>query len=336
MCSSFNFSTTQSQPFDFKKWPIRMGNSAVILVDDEPVLIGWIEDIEAQYAKDSHAAYVSGRDVTCDLVDCQMAAWHVEWANATVTQTVKELIAPFSSISITVDPSATTLASKRKGVLYVSPGENMVGAVNKIARWAHLFTMAGTKGDVVLTMVGSRVAAVPLVVSTPGIRGNIINGGLKCSDKERFSVYRTKGIGFDTEGTIRSKEYLWMNGTYYDPAVTRFRPYANTSPVNVNTEEIGWQTKSDAQYRAGNSRTYSYTVQGWREKEGGELWAPNTLVFVTDPWLGLNNEELLIESVDFTQSDQGTTTSMQLCSAYKYTEKIELDRIKTVFDIGIK
>ena len=131
---------------------------------------------------------------------------------------------------------------------------------------------------------------------------------------------------------------MLFRSSYTDPNITRFRPTMSNAQLTVNNEQLGWFTKSDAQYRVGNSRTFSYVVQGWRESDapGARLWAPNMLVPITDPYLGLDakNGTMLIESVDFTQSDKGTLTTLGVCFMEKYTAKVELDRIKTVFDLG--
>jgi prophage tail gpP-like protein len=327
MCSSFDLVTTQKQPFNYKDWPIHMGSKCDVYADGEMVLRGFIEDLNIDYSKDTHTVQVAGRDVTCDLVDCQKANPNYEYSNSTVRRVVENMCAPFS-ISVVVDPSAASAAAKVGWpVFYVWPGDPVLGSIYRITRLVKTFVIATTDGRLMITGAGSRNSATNLVSGV-----NILRGGLKQSDKERFSVYYIKGMSADNEGYIKSQEWLWMNGTYHDTTMTRYRPYASMAEHGVNIGSIGWLSKAEAQYRIGNSRHYNYTVQGWRENDGGALWSPNTNIQVTDPTFGLDKESFLIESVDYTQTDQGTLTQLGLCSKEKYTAEAELNRIKTIFE----
>jgi prophage tail gpP-like protein len=338
LCSTFEFVTVQSQPFDYRQWPITMGAKCDVLVDDEPVLKGYIEDININYDKDSHVVQVSGRDVTCDLVDCHKANRTYAYYKSTVKQIVTDTCAPFS-IPVEIDESARAAANtvpNLAATFFAAGGDSLIGVIYKITRLAELYVMASTNGGLLLTTAGKRFADQQL---KSGV--NILRGGLKQSDKEKFSVYYVKGFGFENENQIKSKDWLWMNGTFppKPPATypdertgaTRYRPYSNMAENSVRLKGVGWRSKAEAQYRIGNSRKYNYMVQGWREKEGGELWAPNTNVVVVDPLFGIS-DPFLIEAVEYTQSDQGTTSNLTLCSREKYAAQAELNHIKTVFD----
>lgn len=339
MCSSFDFVCTQEQPFNYKEWPIKMGASCQVLVDGESVLKGWIEDINVSYDKDSHTVQVSGRDATCDLVDCHKANRHYTYTGSTVKRVVEDTCKPFG-IKVKIDPQAVAEANTVPDlakVFYAAGGDSLIGIIYRITRLVKLYVMAGTDGSLILTVAGVRSAGTGLVLGS-----NVLRGSLKQSDKERYSVYYVKGFGFENEGLIKSDQWLWMNGTYppSPPAsfpdertgATRYRPYSNMMESGGNLKNIGWRSKAEAQFRIGNSRKYEYVVQGWREKDGGSLWAPNTLVNVTDSLFGLDKQELLVEGVDYTQTDQGTLTSLSLCYKDKYTAQAQINRIKTIFE----
>lgn len=343
LCSSFEFVTGQSQPFSYKDWQITMGAPCEVLVDDKPVLKGYIEDLNINYDKDSHVVQVSGRDKTCDLVDCHKANRQLSYEKATVKRIVEDTCKPFG-IAVVIDSAAMTAARSIPHLtsqFYAPAGDSLIGIIYRITRMAELYVMASTNGELLLTVAGTRTAAQKLVAGV-----NILRGGIKQSDKDRYSVYYVKGFGFDNEGLINSPDFKWMNGTYppnpsesaatfkWDARVgaTRYRPYSNMAEGSVKLAGVGWRSRAEAQYRIGSSRTYNYMVQGWRETEGGDLWSPNTNVIVTDPAFGLDNASLLIEAVEYTQSDQGTTSNLTLCSREKYTSKAELDHIKTVFE----
>jgi prophage tail gpP-like protein len=67
---------------------------------------------------------------------------------------------------------------------------------------------------------------------------------------------------------------------------------------------------------AGKSRRVRYTVPGWRGSSGN-LWLPNTKVWVEDAFLELERE-LLISNVVFSLTEQGTVTELQVAPVDAY------------------
>jgi prophage tail gpP-like protein len=308
---------------------------------------------------------VAGRDRTCDLVDCHYSDEPFEFGTkngATVLSIVKGICKPFA-IDVTVDSTASGATSHVvkqrvynmaatasdatkliKYSFYVPPGDSVIGSLYRITRWAKVFMMASTEGGLILTMVGSRTAGKKIEA---GI--NVLKGGLKQSDKERFSVYRVRGYSTSTDNLAHSSEWNWMNGRYpnknggkdftawpdSETGATRYRPFGLVAEQAVQTDATNSMAKAECQFRVGKSRTFNYTVQGLHDG-ASTLWEPNTLVYITDPLFGLSEEKLLIESVDYMQTDQGTVTDLTLCSKEKYEAEAEINKIKTVFDEGGK
>jgi prophage tail gpP-like protein len=381
VCSSFDFVTVQESPnFNYKDWRIRMGNACRVLIDGKPVLSGYIEDINISYNKDTHTVQVAGRDKTCDLVDCHYMGKGLEGPfafgvkNAASVKYIVTTICEQFGISVDIDSAAKGTTSQivaqrvwnkvatakeaadlKKFSFYVSPGDSVIGTLYRITRWAKVFMLASTDGKLILTMAGSRVADTELKVGV-----NILKGGLKQSNKEVYSVYRVKGYCTATDNLVKSENWAWMNGVYPKPPkapakwpyetspfidpqtqATRFRPYGLVSEQAVQTDATNSMAKAEAQFRAGKSISYNYSVQGLHDSATGKtLWEPNTLVHVTDPLFGLDtkvanpSEPFLIETVDYTQTDQGTTTELTLCHKDKYAAEAEINKIKTVLSEG--
>ena len=73
----------------------------------------------------------------------------------------------------------------------------------------------------------------------------------------------------------------------------------------------GQSAKQDeAEFRRGQFYKTSYTVVGWRQFEGGELWKANSLVTIQDDILN-NSQEMLITKVTYTLSDNGMLTTLE-------------------------
>ena len=80
----------------------------------------------------------------------------------------------------------------------------------------------------------------------------------------------------------------------------------------------------EASVRAARARSVRVTVQGWREEEGGELWAPGRLVRVVDDWLGLDRE-LLVSTTVQSISDRGTLTQLTLYPENAFVRRMEVE-----------
>ena len=70
-------------------------------------------------------------------------------------------------------------------------------------------------------------------------------------------------------------------------------------------KRVAWERSR----RAGRDRQLVVTTVGWRD-DGGELWAPNTLVTLYLPKHGINGETWVIGDVTYLRDDDGTRTEL--------------------------
>ena len=57
---------------DMSLWPIKVGSSARILVNDNPFITGFIDEISVQHDINSHTITLSGNSKTIDVVETSM------------------------------------------------------------------------------------------------------------------------------------------------------------------------------------------------------------------------------------------------------------------------
>jgi prophage tail gpP-like protein len=327
LCSSFEFTTTQEEPFNSADWPIQMGAECKVLVADTLVSTGFIEDINIDYNKDSHTVTVAGRDKTADLVDCSRVMQPMSWGDVTVLSVIKELCRPHK-ITVLVDSSAASAMSKGiHKAIKVEPGSPIAEHIMKLTKIFEVFPMSTEKGELLLTQTGTILNGDSLQLGE-----NILRGALKQSNKERFSHYFVKGIGTVTDSKIPN-DWALNNSGFVDPEIKaiRYRPLASVAQTPVDLYGCNGRAQWEAKYRAANSRLYGYTVQGWVQSDEKTIWKPNTLVQIEDPTFGLK-DTMLINAIEYQQTSQGTMTVLQICSPEKYKAFAQLEKIKTVFD----
>lgn len=70
VAGTFELSITERWPGQPIPAKIELGASCVVTVDGAPVITGYVDDVAPSYNAASHTVSVTGRDKTCDLVDC--------------------------------------------------------------------------------------------------------------------------------------------------------------------------------------------------------------------------------------------------------------------------
>lgn len=110
---------------------------------------------------------------------------------------------------------------------------------------------------------------------------------------------------------IGAEEAAHALGSAADPGVTRHRPLTLLAEQAADAGEATARAQWEASVRAARARRATVTVQGWRERPGGLLWAPNRVVRLADDWLAVD-EDMLIVAVTYTFDEQGSRTQLTL------------------------
>ena len=57
---------------DIKEFPIKLGDECIVIINTNPVITGFVEDIDISFDNVSHNVIISGRDKTCDVIDSSL------------------------------------------------------------------------------------------------------------------------------------------------------------------------------------------------------------------------------------------------------------------------
>lgn len=336
ICSNYTFQCTQTNPFDYKKWEIKMGAPCKVLILGVSIIVGYIEDIHIDYNHSAHTVSISGRDRTCDIVDCTRAPMDENRkalaacisARVPVLQIITALCEPYK-IGVTVAANAKQAAQFIfPSITAFDAATPIIEFITKCCKVAQLLPIATHDGNLLLATAGTSTAKTNIVAGY-----NVLTGALKHSNKDVYSDYMVKGVAPGVDYSAL-KDAQWMHPVHDNNELAgRYRPLCTLNEVPGDIGDGTHREEWEMRYRSANARSFTYKVQGLTQSDGSP-WLLNMNIKVTDAWFGLKGtEEMIINQIEYSvSSETGTSTVLHVCSKAKYDAQIGLDKVKTVFD----
>jgi len=301
----FDLTLTDRWPGQTTARPIRAGEPCQVLIGQDIVITGHIDDARPSFGDGRHSVRASGRDATGDLVDCSAENSGGEWKDQTLTRICEILCEPFG---MTV--SADTDVGKPFASFALNEGETVFEAIERACRMRAVLPISDGRGGVHLVRAENAPRISDILKTGPD--GNILAGGGGASMKDRFSKITVKGQsqGGDLTSPEDNAEPV---AQAVDPGVGRYRPLTVLAEDQGDAAAFKDRARWEASVRRARGRKANVTVQGWR-RPGGALWQPPATVAVDIPELGLATD-MLISAVAFTLDQAGSRTELTLAPA---------------------
>ena len=312
--SSFSM---QVDGWDAAKIPI---NSAVqIHVDGEPVITGWLEQINDGTTPKMRTVTLAGRSRTCDLVDCSARSGVP--GGLTIQEIGSALARPYS---VTVKNEVPTLLPESS--FRVQQGETVFEALERQARTRFLLLTDTPSGDLLLTRAGA--SGDDATKNNIVLGGNILSSNVTYDWSQRFSQYTLRSQGAQA-GDVYHREV----GDALDPNVTRYRNLVVSGGSQLPGTKAVDRALRERQARIGKSITATYELQGWRAPDQ-KLWRPNMLVSVWDDTQGWAGQILLVTDVTFSFTNDGKLTTSVVCKPRAAYEAPETTKARVGRGVG--
>ncbi|MBI1407291.1 MAG: hypothetical protein GC145_14345 [Caulobacter sp.] len=274
-------------------WGIQGDDACEVLIGDEKVMTGWIDTPVHSIDPRRHPFTVSGAAKTVDLIDCSAIHTPGSWKNRKLEQIAADLTAPFG---IKVKAVASTGAAFPTFAL--QQGEKVFDAINRMARQRGVTAVTTIDGDLEFIQPGKTAAGYSLIEGE-----NFEVATFTDNRTQRFSEYLLKG--YSADGKTRPK------ATAKDEGVRRHRPLLIVHDDDSTPGNLSDRAKYEATRRAGEGKELVVTVSSWRARNG-QLYAPDRLVPVKAPSIGVEGE-LLIKSVTYLRDAvSGTRAELML------------------------
>lgn len=305
--AAFTLGASARYPGETNPVRIRPGSACEVLIGAERVLVGFVDSVAPKLEATAYSLAVAGRSKPADLVDCSAVHTPGRWRKRKIEQIAADLAKPFG-----VEVVAQVSTGDALPRFALESGETAFEAIERMARLRQLLVTDDAAGRLVLTRAGTGRAEVALEQGA-----NVLAGEAKADASGVFSAYTVRGqrVGDDSDfGEAVAK----ITGEAADPGLARHRPLVVNAEAQVTKATAKARAAWEAATRLGRSLEASITVQGWRQRPGGALWAPNVLVQVDAPALGLDGE-FLISGVALALGPGGSTARLELAlpDAYK-------------------
>lgn len=339
IAGSFQFKVVEKWREINQDWPLLPGSQVAISIDNETVLVGYIDSLDVSTSNEDRTMNIRGRNRCGDLVDNSVSTLTSEFKNISLEGLAEELLG-IQEIEVLTE---TNTGEKFKKFT-VNQGETVFDCLNRAARNRGVLLTTNPEGNLVITnRAGIEVSSTPSIsdpaptfdfvaaaaslagISSAGVSlvqgENVLTARAAYDHSNRFQSYLAKGSSRGTDANSGSA--LSVQATAKDKNIKRTRTKIVLAEGNVDKDAVQRRANWEAVLRAAESTEVEVTVQGWRKTIGGDLWKPNESVEVSLPYIGVSGQ-LLIRSVSFTKDLGGTITSLSLTRPDAYSPEAEI------------
>lgn len=291
-------------------WKISPFDTAILLIGDEELITGYVDEVAPSIDADALGVTVSGRDKTGDMVDCSVDQNPSAWTNISLLTLGKRVASEFG-VGITVDPTAQSVVNTPFPSWKINQGESAFETLDRAAKLRGILLTNDGKGNIVYTRAGTSKTASDIVQGV-----NMLTARARYDMKNRFSRITVKAQDGGLDGATPDVDFS-PKASATDSGVPRFRPLMiiaeGAASATICKQRANWEVSN----RVGKSTAVSITIPGWRQGDGS-LWKPNQVCRVNAPGIGLNTD-LLVSEVIFNKEKENTTTELLLEPASAYT-----------------
>lgn len=299
VAGTFSLELTTRWPGQTSQWAVTAGSPARVLVDGRAVVTGYVDDVEGSWDARSHNYRVTGRDKTCDLVDCCPPSTQIK--GASLPMLARQWAALFG-IGVVIEAECNKPVPGFK----TDEGDTCFEMLEKLARANAVMLTSDGDGRLVITRAGTAKAAGALRLG-----GNLLHLSAKTGIKERYSDITVKGQSGGSQGWNAAPN-AQAKGTARDPSVPRYRPLT----LIAEQEEYGSATvraQHEVNIRYGKGHSITARVNGWYQRGGrGDLWRPNIMTDVQGVD-GQTQSTWLIAKVQYKLDAAGWISELTLC-----------------------
>lgn len=301
LCNGFSLSQFVADDFDS---PVLFPGDAIrIECDKELLLDGYVDELSSSFSPGSHSINISGREKTCDMVDCSLKDFGKSWKNRTVSQIVGEVCSAFKILF-----DANGVKDNGKIVKFCpDPGCTGADIVSDVCRQKDVVCFSDGLGSVKFVN-DSKFEFVEDFIRQ-GV--NVLSADVTFNNSERFSDYvvlcssdpKTKRRGESKDGEIGRSRCLVLVDEGYG-----------------NADSAEQRASFEVLSRSAKSTTLNVTLAGWKRNDG-KIWKPGVLVDCLIPaFFGQWVQTMLVNEVELSYDSSGTFAHLQLVRRDYYTQ----------------
>jgi prophage tail gpP-like protein len=308
-CGIFNFSNSASEPLS--DYPTREGDSVKILINDIPVITGFVDNVSGSCSSLSHEISVSGRDNIQDLIDSSVPdSAKVTEGPVSMATLCKRIISAIGS-DIPVSTNISGLKSFSDTDLQAAgTGESCMSYLVSFARKRQVYLVADGNGGLVIYKPDRNNKASSSLFHTVGTKNNILDCTFRRAMETRYNYYVCRSqdnFGFDPFADYSSGSGCNRVGGAKDPDIRITRYLEVHAGQSMNDSECKGRAGEECNIRRTAALAYVCTIPGVTQSNGS-LWDFGQIVTLQDDYASISGE-FLIKSVEFSIDVEGGTLS---------------------------
>lgn len=252
--------------------------------------------------KDSEIG-VEVRSASADLVDGSAEHKTGHFKKKDPKEIADEISKNYTKTGFTTDKQL-----KKKDYYNITPGETVFRCIEKLCREQGM-TMTGTAdGKILITDAKSAKKHAGMILEGR----DFTEGGSDHDETNQHSEVRVLGQRPRGHGD----KVLEIEGVAKNTSVKRHRPQIVVNDGDTTEDLAKDRAKTRKERENGDALKANITVQGFRD-EAGKVWEPGYTIFIESPFLDVS-QDMLIESVEFSQDDGGSLSYLSLTDPGSY------------------
>ena len=338
LCGDFQFGLHE----DKDTYGLGPGMVCKIYVDSELLSTGYVEKRTRSVDGAGASLVFSGREKTCDLIDCTAVYKSGVWKGKVNAITILNNLC--EQYGIKAESHLSLVSSLQIANFSLDDGETIFSALDRLCRLLNVQPLTSAEGNIYLTKLGLEIADDSIEYGL-----NIIDTSENIDFSERFSDYEVKGTKTTPGGQqwITNDQRAFEAGTQTFRGVAvdekmrnigRYRKLVDHSSAQSSSAGAKLEAQWQANRRAGSSFSISATLGSWKQSSG-KLWVPNNRVGYKNSRWGIE-EEYIISSVRYTKDETaGTLAGVTLVDPLTYSREpvtVKTAKGKTSKDSYIK
>lgn len=323
--AAIGFSLAVSEPRQESgdPWQILPNDDCRLFIGDTLICAGRIDARNVSLSGDTHTVTVNGRSYSADFVDCSAVYIPGNWTNMSFRGIANGLSRGFKpDIEFDSDLGFNVIEE-----FEINQGETVLNAVERLSRLSGVLVSCTAEGNLLITTAGNS--------RNPEQIFRYISANVVRDYKGRFSDYIGKGQNGGAN-TANPEDAASVASAIEDPDVKffigeagqrreRYRPIIVRPESKTNQEQLEERIKYQRARDLGESLKVQVRLQGLSMTDG-TVWDVNKIITFDEEFLGVK-QDLLIGSVKFTQSNEGTFTDLELVPEEAYTTTIPPKRL---------
>ncbi len=291
--------------------PFKGGEACRVIVDDIPVLTGFIEVVDVSYSAGDHNIVVQGRDKTGDLLDSSVSAISDLRAPITLKRIIEIAIANIGADIKVIEEVTIAPFDPAQDIVSAELGDNAFDFIEKYSRKRQVLITSNSDGNVVITQGSTQQAAGSIQHIIGAADNNVIASSFSFDTTNRFNFYivasQQNPVALNNAGVTGLGSVVSQSGGALDNDVREGRDLVILSEAPMSDDQCKSRAQWEANIHKARSLAYSATVPGYRvdpTDPQSDLWQINRLYQIVDDYLG-KSEPMLCNSVTFTLDVQG-------------------------------